>query len=100
MTQTLFDAGRHRASSEAGLANYDASLACVNNKDPNAPTNVAVGANQSVAVAQGDVVVCVFTNTRKQGSIQLTKSWSGTAGSGTPSARMSPAARRRRAWPA
>ena len=27
MTQTLFDAGRHRASSEAGLANYDALVA-------------------------------------------------------------------------
>src|SRR5207249_2921765 len=74
--------GNYCVAETGGLANYDAALVCVNNKT-NPATPLAVGANQSVAVAQGDVIVCTFTNTRKQGSIELTKSWSGTAGQTT-----------------
>src|SRR4029079_5739981 len=34
----------------------------------------------SVALAKTETIVCTFTNTRQQGSIELKKSWSGTAG--------------------
>src|SRR5205823_3631832 len=79
----IVDTGTYFVAETGGLANYDASLLAVDNKGPNLATAVTVGANPSVAVAQGDVVLCVFTNTRKQGSIELTKSWSGTAGQTT-----------------
>src|SRR5207237_9712198 len=41
---------------------------------------VSTGANDSVAVGKGDVIVCTYTNTRKQGSIELKKDWPGTKG--------------------
>ena len=31
-------------------------------------------------MGKNDVVVCTFTNTRKQGSIELKKNWVGTKG--------------------
>ena len=38
----------------------------------------------SLAVAKGETVVCTFTNTRDQGSVQLKKSWgTGTVGETT-----------------
>src|SRR5439155_208554 len=76
------DTGTYFVTEVGGLSTYDNSLACVNNKT-NPATPVTVGANQSVPVAQGDVVVCTFTNTRQQGTIELKKSWSGTAGQTT-----------------
>ena len=74
-------------------ANYDTTLACFN--DNGAGTGgvandgiqngtepaVSVGASDSVAVAQGADVVCTYTNTRKQGSIELRKDWIGTPSS-------------------
>ena len=36
-----------------------------------------------MAVAKGDDVVCTFTNTRQRGSIELKKTWVGTAGQTT-----------------
>ena len=41
------------------------------------------GASNSVSVGTNDVVVCTFTNTRNQGSIELRKHWVGTAGTVT-----------------
>ena len=34
-------------------------------------------------MAKGDDVLCTFTNTRQQGSIELKKTWVGTAGQTT-----------------
>jgi uncharacterized repeat protein (TIGR01451 family) len=57
---------------------YTSALACTDNGNAVAP-----GANQSVAVADGHTVVCTYTNTRNQGSIELKKHWVGTAGNAT-----------------
>src|SRR5439155_11688676 len=57
-----------------------ATLACVNNADEQNPDAVATGVKYSVAVCKGDVIVCTYTNTRKQGSIELKKDWPGTKG--------------------
>src|SRR4051794_24383519 len=56
-------------------ADYTTALACTNGNAP-----VAAGQDGSVAVGAGDVVVCTYTNTRKQGSLELRKHWIGTAG--------------------
>jgi hypothetical protein len=72
------DTGTYYVSESGGLTNYDSSLACTDNGSPVTP-----GANNSLAVAKGDVVVCTFTNTRQQGSVTLNKIWSGTAGQTT-----------------
>src|SRR5690606_22020432 len=55
---------------------YASSLSCVVGETP-----VTVGADNSVEVGDGQLVVCTFTNARKQGSIALNKVWDGTAGS-------------------
>jgi hypothetical protein len=34
-------------------------------------------------VGDGDVVVCTYTNTRHQGSVELKKEWVGTPGTTT-----------------
>jgi uncharacterized repeat protein (TIGR01451 family) len=57
---------------------YVAGLACTDNGNPVTP-----GQNGSVAVANAHTVVCTYTNTRKQGSIELKKHWVGTAGNAT-----------------
>ena len=62
--------------SETDPGPYSTSLDCVDNStDPATP--VAVGANNSVDVTSGSVIVCTFTNTRNQGSIELKKHWVG-----------------------
>src|SRR3989454_8427596 len=45
---------------------FRSTLACVNNADAQNPVAVSTGANDSVAVGKGDVIVCTYTNTRKQ----------------------------------
>src|SRR5439155_833856 len=54
-------------------SDFDSTLACVNNADAQNPVAVSTGANDSVAVGKGDVIVCTYTNTRKQGSIRSKK---------------------------
>src|SRR5438445_681589 len=85
------DTGSYYVSESGGLANYDGALRSEERrvgkggsahngiKDGNEPT-VSPDANNGVAVGQGDVVVCTFTNTRKRGSIELCKVWSSAYG--------------------
>ncbi len=70
--------GTYFVSESGGLADYDQALACTRNGNAFTP-----GANGQVDVNKSDVVVCTFTNTRKTGSIELKKAWSGTAGQTT-----------------
>lgn len=70
--------GTYYFSETGGLTEYTSQIACTNKGNP-----ISVGSNNSVQVATGDVVVCTFTNTRDQGSIELKKVWSGTAGQTT-----------------
>jgi len=70
--------GTYYVSESGGLTDYDSSLACTKNGSAYTP-----GANDSVVVGKDDVVVCTFTNTRKQGSIELKKAWVGTGGQTT-----------------
>ena len=63
---------------ESSLSDYSAGLVCTSNGDP-----LTVGASNAVTVAKNAVVVCTFTNTRAQGSIELRKVWSGTGGQTT-----------------
>jgi hypothetical protein len=64
--------------SESALSDYSSQLACTNKG-----SSITPGLNNSVSVSTGDVVVCTFTNTRNSGSIELKKSWVGTAGQAT-----------------
>jgi hypothetical protein len=61
--------------SETTLTDYNSSLACTDNGN-----NVTPGTDNALTVGSGHTVVCTFTNTRKQGTIELKKIWSGTAG--------------------
>ncbi|MGE5750009.1 MAG: hypothetical protein ACM31F_08605 [Gemmatimonas sp.] len=70
--------GTYYVSESGGLTDYSSQLACTSNGNPVTP-----GAGNSLSVATGDVVVCTFTNTRNQGSIELKKVWSGTGGQTT-----------------
>ena len=70
--------GTYFVSETGGLAGYAQSLACTDNG-----TGITPGANNSVSVTSGHTVVCTFTNSRDQGSIELRKSWSGTPGQTT-----------------
>src|SRR5258705_13456159 len=54
--------------SPTSASDYTTSLACTDNGQ-----TVAPGANSSLTVADGHTVVCTYTNTRKQGSVELTK---------------------------
>ena len=88
------DTGTYFVSETGGLTNYSSSLACFNDngagggtandgiKNGTEPT-VTPGANNSVAVAANDDVVCTFTNTRNGGAIELVKEWVGTGGQTT-----------------
>ena len=68
--------------SETDPGPYGTTLDCVDNStDPATP--VAVGADDSVARELGSVIVCTFTNTRDQGSIELKKHWVGHGGNVT-----------------
>src|SRR4029079_8225507 len=57
---------------------YTTTLACTDNGQAVTP-----GANSSLAVASNHVVICTYTNTRKQGSIELKKVWNGVKGNVT-----------------
>ena len=70
--------GTYYVSESGGLDDYSSQLACTNKG-----SGITVGAGNSISVTTGDVIVCTFTNTRNQGSIELKKIWSGTAGQTT-----------------
>ncbi len=70
--------GTFYVSETGGLTNYDSALVCTDNGQAVTP-----GANNSLTVGKGHAVVCTFTNTRQQGTIELKKVWSGTAGTTT-----------------
>jgi hypothetical protein len=61
--------------SEIALSDYISTLACTDNGN-----SVTPGADNALSVGNGHAVVCTFTNTRKQGTIELKKVWSGTPG--------------------
>jgi uncharacterized repeat protein (TIGR01451 family) len=66
----------------SGLANYDTTFACTGAAaSPSKVNNSSY--NYSLAVAQSETVVCTFTNTRQQGSVELKKSWTGVVGETT-----------------
>ena len=67
-------------SETGGLTGYSSSLACTRNGTAFTP-----GADGSVVFGMDDLshVVCTFTNTRDQGSIELKKVWVGTPGQTT-----------------
>jgi len=71
-------AGTYYVSETGGLTNYSSSLACTDNDSPVTPS-----ANNSLSVAATHAVVCTYTNTRQQGSIELKKHWVGTKGDTT-----------------
>ncbi len=56
-------------------SNYTSDLSCTFNGQDMGTVS------QPISIDEGDVVVCTYTNTRKVGSLQVTKSvnWSGTA---------------------
>ncbi|MEI2702806.1 MAG: hypothetical protein V9E83_10445 [Baekduia sp.] len=64
--------GTYYVSESGGLDDFDSSLACKKNGQDYTP-----GANDSVTVGKNDTVVCTFTNTRKQGTVQVKKVWTG-----------------------
>ena len=70
--------GTYYFSEAGGLTNYTSQMSCTNKGNA-----ISLGASNSIVVATGDVIVCTFTNTRDQGSIELKKVWSGTAGQTT-----------------
>lgn len=86
--QNTVNQGTYFMSETGGLSNYTtAALACFNDADNNGINNgesaVTVGANDSVALLASQHVICTYTNTRKQGTVELKKVWSGTAGQTT-----------------
>ena len=72
------DTGTYYVSETGGLADYTSELDCTRNGDDFTP-----GIDGEVTVGAEDVVVCAFTNTRKEGSIELKKKWVGTGGQTT-----------------
>jgi hypothetical protein len=94
-TAKMVDTGTYYVSESGGLTNYTASApSCFNDngagngtagngvKDGGEQT-VSVDANGGVSVGKGDKVLCSITNTRKTGTIQVKKVWSGTPGQTT-----------------
>ncbi|MCC7113192.1 MAG: hypothetical protein IT520_02290, partial [Burkholderiales bacterium] len=61
------------AGTGTNLVNYTSVLSCVRS-DPQAALTISNG-NQITMPTPAVGVVCTYTNTRKQGSIQLRKSW-------------------------
>ena len=68
--------GSHTVGESAGtatsLADYDASTSCVDSAHPAKPADT----DGSVQVDKGDTWVCTITNTRKTGTIKVTKALS------------------------
>ena len=82
------DTGTYYVSEQFDSNLYTTSLACFNDANNNGvndagDSTVTPGANGDLTVGDGQHVICVYTNTRKQGSIELTKTWSGTKGNVT-----------------
>ncbi len=83
------NSGSYYLNETGGLTNYTPSaLTCFNdaNNDGtnnNGESSVSVGASNAVAVSANQHVICSFTNTRDQGTIELKKVWSGTGGQTT-----------------
>ena len=77
------DTGTYYFSEVSPGTGYTTSFACTGA----AASEAKVGGSDyvySLAVAKGETVVCTFTNTRDQGSVQLKKSWgTGTVGETT-----------------
>ena len=67
--------GTYYISETGGLDNYSTTWACT--KGGAAFTN-GTGTTASVAVGSSEVIVCTFTNTRNQGSIEIVKALSPT----------------------
>lgn len=62
------------ADGETSLANYTSSISCVNTASQNAPVAATAGqAGWSVPVAGDSAVKCTITNTRKSGTLTVTK---------------------------
>ena len=76
-TQTV-NTGSYYVSESGPLVDHSASLACTDNSQ-----SVTPGANNSLTVVAGHVVICTYTNTRNTGTIELKKVWSGTPGTTT-----------------
>ena len=57
-----------------GIRDYGSSYACTRE---GAPYRSGAGTRVDVGVGSGDDVVCTFTNTRRGGTIELRKVWSG-----------------------
>ena len=72
------------AGTDSSLDDYDSSIEC---KDQGGFGAVVASSSDSgpldVPVDSNDDIVCTITNTRQQGSIELTKEWIGTPGSTT-----------------
>jgi hypothetical protein len=67
------------SAGQTDLSNYSQALACKNRGD----NSTVPATNGSVTLAKNADVVCTFTNTRQQGSIELKKNWVGTGGQTT-----------------
>src|SRR5258706_589203 len=85
------DTATYNVSESGGLTYFASSLSCFNDNvfffNDTATTEIytlslhdALPISGNVVVATGDTIVCTFTNTRNQGSIELNKVWSGTGG--------------------
>src|SRR5262249_25946301 len=75
------DTGTYWFSEDStGLGNYDTSFGCTGAAAT--PTKLS-NYNYSLVVAKGETVVCTFTNTRQQGSVELKKVWVGPGGQTT-----------------
>jgi fimbrial isopeptide formation D2 family protein len=63
------------ADGETALANYSASVACVDTANNDAPVTATPGqgASWTVDVASGSDIVCTITNARNTGSLKVTK---------------------------
>jgi hypothetical protein len=79
--------GTYHLSETGGLTGFTAALACFNDLDNDGVMDAGESAvtvtNSSVAVANAQDIVCTFTNTRDQGSIELRKVWAGGTGQTT-----------------
>src|SRR5207247_1957021 len=70
-------AGTYYVSESGGLDNYSSTLACTDNG-----TTLSPGNGISLSVAYSHTLLCTYTNTLK-GTIELKKTWVGTAGQTT-----------------
>jgi uncharacterized repeat protein (TIGR01451 family) len=88
--ETTVDTGAYtmnEAFTSGVQADYNSTLTCTDtaagHSSAGLPNNAAYAAGDapSVQVDEGDDIVCVITNARKRGKIELAKDWVGTAGS-------------------